>query len=51
MRSGERQVVSLRNNLVHDYGFLEEIERDEDTQQEVKDAIEKAIDFIESVDI
>lgn len=44
-------VARLRNNLVHDYGYLSDIEEDEDLQQEVGDAIEGAIEFIESVEI
>ena len=51
MRSGEREIVSLRNSLVHEYGYLDEIEKDEDLQDEVEDVIENAIDFIESVGI
>lgn len=51
MRSGEKQVVSLRNNLVHDYGYLDDIEEDEDLQQDVEKAIEEAIDFIEAVEL
>ena len=44
-------VAGLRNNLVHDYGYLDDIEEDEDLQDEVEDAIEDAIEFIESVEI
>lgn len=50
MRSGERKIVSLRNNLVHEYGYLGDIEEDEDLQEEVEDVIGDAIDFIESVE-
>lgn len=51
MRSGKRKIVSLRNNLVHEYGYLDDIEEDEDLQDEVEDAIENAIDFIESIEL
>jgi hypothetical protein len=51
MRSGKRKIVSLRNNLVHEYGYLDDIEEDEELQDEVEEAIENAIDFIESVKI
>lgn len=51
MRSGEMQIVILRNNLVHDYGFLSNVEADQDLQQEVEDAIEKTIELIESVEV
>lgn len=51
MRSEDRQIVSLRNNLVHEYGYLDDIEEDKDQRNEVKDAIKDAIDFIESVEI
>lgn len=45
------QVVSLRNNLVHDYGYLDDIEEEDKLQQEVDDTIDDAIDFIESVEL
>ena len=51
MRTGERQLVSLRNNLVHEHGYLSDIEEEEDVQQEVKDVIEYAIEFIEEVEV
>lgn len=50
MRSGEKQIVSLRNNLVHEYGYLEKLDEDTTLQQEIEEAIEKAIGFIESVE-
>jgi len=51
MRSRKRQIVSLRNSLVHEYGYLNDIEGNEHIQDEVKDAINDAIGFIESVEI
>lgn len=44
-------VANLRNNLVHEYGYLNNIEEDEDVQQEVQEAIEEAIAFIEQVEV
>jgi len=44
-------VIALRNNLAHEYGYLNDIEEDENLQDEVKAAIEDAINFIESVGI
>jgi len=46
-----KPVITLRNNLVHEYGYLDDIEKDESLQDEVKDAIEDVIDFIESVEV
>lgn len=43
--------MSLRNNLVHEYGYLSDVEENEGGQQEVKDAIEKAIEFVETVEV
>lgn len=51
MRSGEKKIVSLRNDLVHEYGYLNDLEENKDNQNKVEDAIEDAIDFIESVEI
>lgn len=51
MRTGERSLVSLRNNLVHEYGYLDDIEQEGDVQQEVEDAIKYAIEFIEEVEV
>lgn len=51
LRSGEKQVVSLRNDLVHEYGYLSNVEEDEDVQQEVEDAVGEAIEFIETVEL
>lgn len=51
MRSGEKQIVELRNNLVHNYGYFRDVERNEDVQKEVKAAIEYAIEFIEDVKV
>lgn len=51
LRSGEKQVVNLRNKLVHEYGYLRDVEEDEDVQQEVEDAVEEAIEFIETVEL
>lgn len=50
-RSGEKQIVSLRNNLVHEHGYLNDIEEGEDAQQEVEDAIEEVVEFIETVEV
>ena len=47
---GNNQVVNLRNNLVHDYGYLAEVEDDTETQKEVADAIEYALEFIDDVE-
>ena len=44
-------VITLRNNLAHEYGYLDDIEEDESLQEEVKDAIEDTIFFIESAEI
>ena len=46
-----KPVITLRNNLAHEYGYLDDIEEDGRLQDEVKDAIEDGIDFIESVEI
>lgn len=51
IRSGEKQVANLRNNLVHEYGYLAEVEDDKGTQKEVKDAIEYALRFIDNVEL
>lgn len=51
MRSGENEIMDLRNNLVHEHGYMESLERNEDLQQDAEEAIEEAIDFIESVEI
>lgn len=44
-------VVSLRNDLVHDYGYLSTLEEEKAERQEVENAIDDAIDFIESVEL
>jgi hypothetical protein len=44
-------VVSLRNNLVHDYGYLSTIQEEKAERQEVEDAIDDAIEFIESLEL
>lgn len=51
MRSGERQIVSLRNNLVHEYGYLNNIEENKQLQYKIEDAINNAINFIESTEL
>lgn len=47
-------VAHQRRNLVHDtpehgYNYLQTLEEDKDVQQEVEDAVEKALRFIETV--
>jgi uncharacterized protein YutE (UPF0331/DUF86 family) len=51
MRSGKKQVVSLRNDLVHEFGYLNDVQEDEDVQKEVEDAIDRVIEFIDQVTI
>ncbi|WP_276281105.1 hypothetical protein [Halorussus caseinilyticus] len=51
IESNKNPIVNLRNNLVHDYGYLEKIEKDEETQKKVRNAIEDTLDFIEAVEL
>ncbi|PCR90374.1 hypothetical protein [Natrinema ejinorense] len=46
-----QDVVEYRNKLVHDYGYLDDLQDDDDERKAVKDAIEDAITFIGQTEI
>lgn len=43
-------IANLRNKLVHEFGYLRDLEEDEDLQEDVEVAVEEALDFIDSVE-
>lgn len=46
-----KEIVNLRNCLVHDYGYLEKLEEDSEERNIVKSAVETGIEFIEDTEI